>query len=83
MVVDVREGVDYRDAFRLHSTSSPRVAQWEQLMKSFQEPVPDAAQGEWWAAMEPVFQLDQEIDAPELNSDRPAIDPLGDGARTS
>ena len=83
MVVEMREGVDYRDAFRLHSTSSQRVAQWEQLMKSFQEPVSGAAPDEWWAAMEPVFQLDQEIAAPGLNSQQPAIDQLGDGARTS
>jgi L-rhamnose mutarotase len=83
MVVDMREGVDYRDAFRLHSASSPRVAQWEQLMTSFQEPVPEAAPGEWWAAMEPVFQLEQEIDAPGLKSQQPAIDHLANGARTS
>jgi L-rhamnose mutarotase len=82
MVVDMREGVDYRDAFRLHSASSPRVAQWEQLMTSFQEPVPEAAPGEWWAAMEPVFQL-EEIDAPGLKSQQPAIDHLANGARTS
>src|SRR5262245_6665733 len=83
MVVDMREGVDYRDAFRLHSTSSPRVAQWEQLMNSFQEPVPEASPGEWWAAMEPVFQLEPEIDARGLNTQQPPVDHIPNGARTS
>lgn len=58
MVVEMRDGLDYRDAFRAHSASSPRVAQWEHLMKSLQEPAPEAAADEWWAVMEPVFHLE-------------------------
>lgn len=57
MIVEMRDGLDYRAAFRSHAASSPRVAEWEHLMKSLQEPVPEAAPGEWWAVMEPVFHL--------------------------
>ena len=57
MIVDVDEGVDVRTAFVTHRASSPRVAEWEQLMQSLQEPSPDAAPGEWWTEMEPVFRL--------------------------
>jgi L-rhamnose mutarotase len=59
MVVEMRDGVDYRTAFKAHAASSPRVAEWEHLMKSLQEPPPEAAQDEWWAVMEPVFHLDE------------------------
>jgi L-rhamnose mutarotase len=57
MIVEVADGVDVRRAFSAHRASGPRVAEWEELMKSLQEPSPDAAPGEWWAQMEPVFRL--------------------------
>jgi L-rhamnose mutarotase len=60
MVVEMRDGRDYRSAFQSHAASSQRVAEWERLMKSLQEPSPEARKGEWWAVMEPVFHLDQE-----------------------
>jgi L-rhamnose mutarotase len=57
MVLEMRDGLDYRVALQTHAASSTRVAEWERLMKSLQEPSPDARPGEWWAAMEPVFHL--------------------------
>jgi L-rhamnose mutarotase len=57
MIVEVANGVDVSDVFAAHQASSPRVAEWEALMKSLQEPSPDRASGEWWARMEPVFRL--------------------------
>jgi L-rhamnose mutarotase len=57
MIVEVNDGVDVGRAFLAHRASGPRVAEWEQLMQSLQEPSPDAASGEWWARMEPVFRL--------------------------
>ena len=57
MSVEVADGVDVLLAFAAHQASGGRVAEWEQLMKSLQEPSPDAASGEWWARMEPIFHL--------------------------
>ena len=57
MIVELREGVDYRRAFASHAASNPRVAEWERLMKSLQEPAPGTPPDEWWARMEPVFSL--------------------------
>ena len=57
MIVEVTDGVDAGRAFAAHRASSPRVAEWEQLMQSLQEPSPEAAPGEWWTQMEPVFRL--------------------------
>jgi L-rhamnose mutarotase len=74
MVVEMRDGLDYRTAFRSHASSSQRVAEWERLMKSLQEPVADARAGEWWAVMEPVFHLEQ---------GEPAIAHVADRARHS
>jgi L-rhamnose mutarotase len=60
MIVELRDGMDYTRAFAAHVASSPRVREWERLMKSLQEPAPGSAPGEWWAVMEPVFSLDEE-----------------------
>lgn len=60
MVVEMRDGLDYRTAFESHASSSERVVEWERLMKSLQEPTAGARAGEWWALMDPVFHLDQE-----------------------
>lgn len=56
MFVDTN-GRDVRQSLADHQASDPRVAEWEALMKSMQEPVPGSAPGEWWAQMRPVFRL--------------------------
>src|SRR4051812_32365230 len=53
MIVETN-GVDFRQCFASRIASHPRVAEWEALMKSMQEPVPGGPPEEWWAAMEPV-----------------------------
>jgi L-rhamnose mutarotase len=58
MIVEMRDGADYKHAFASHVASSPRVAEWERLMQSLQQPAPGAPSGEWWTVMEPVFRLD-------------------------
>jgi L-rhamnose mutarotase len=58
MFVELNDGLDWRHVFAAHMASSPRVAEWERLMTSLQEPSPDARSDEWWAVMEPIFHLD-------------------------
>ena len=57
MVMDTSDDFDLRRSFAVHAASSPRVAEWEALMKTFQVPPPGARQGETWARMAPVFHL--------------------------
>jgi L-rhamnose mutarotase len=57
MVVDLADGLDVQSVFDHHYSTNGRVQEWEQLMKSLQEPIGEAAPGEWWALMEPVFEL--------------------------
>src|SRR5436309_20956 len=59
MIVELNEGLDVARVFAAHRGSNSRVAEWEALMKTFQEPVAAAAPGEWWALMEPVFHLSE------------------------
>lgn len=57
MIVELRDGLEYERVFAAHAASSPRVAEWERLMRSLQQPAPGSPPGEWWAAMEQVFDL--------------------------
>jgi len=61
MIVET-DGADVRRCFEAHAASSPRVAEWEALVKDLQQP-PGAAPGDWWALMEPVFRLEPQDDA--------------------
>ena len=77
MIVEMRDGLDYRVAFKSHASSSQRVIEWERLMKSLQEPPAEARAGEWWAVMEPVFHLGS------VEHQEPAIAHVADRSRTS
>ena len=35
----------------------PRCKEWDDLMCTFQEKVPEAKEDDWWATMEQVFEL--------------------------
>jgi L-rhamnose mutarotase len=47
---------DYDPARDLLPDPNPRCKEWDDLMRSFQEPVPEAQSEEWWAEMELVFE---------------------------
>lgn len=47
--------------FARYVEQNPKAAEWDELMRTFQEPVPEASAGEWWAFMECVFELDDHV----------------------
>jgi L-rhamnose mutarotase len=61
MIAELEDGSDLRSAFATRIASNPRVAEWERLMMSLQQPAPGAGEGEWWTAMEPVFEFRESI----------------------
>ena len=56
MIAELEDGADLRRAFATRMASHPRVAEWERLMMSLQRPSPGAQEGDWWTAMERVFE---------------------------
>lgn len=57
MVMETVDDFDLQESFARHAASDPRCAEWESLMKTFQQPPPGARPGEVWALMDPVFHL--------------------------
>ncbi len=47
--------------FPRYIEQNPRAREWNDLMKTFQEKAPEAKEDEWWALMEPVFDLEKHV----------------------
>jgi len=50
-------GTDF-DSDMQKMADDPRTQEWWSVCKPCQEPLPDRAEGEWWADAEEVFHLD-------------------------
>lgn len=76
MVLEVEDGFDYRVDFQRYLEQTPRAGEWDVLMRAFQKPVPWAGEGEWWAPMERVYDLNAGL--ARIGGDpRPAQSPGG------
>ena len=60
MIVEHDETTDLKTAFDKMGTL-PRQSEWAALMDSFQQKLPEAAAGEHWAVMKPVFLLNDHL----------------------
>jgi len=56
MIIEVNESFSF-EAKTKADAANPRVQEWEKLMWSFQQPLPQARSGEKWLLMEKIFQL--------------------------
>ncbi len=43
--------------FPTYVERNPKAAEWDALMRTFQQQVAEAREGEWWAEMDMVFDL--------------------------
>jgi L-rhamnose mutarotase len=59
MVMDTKEVFDLKRGFAAHAASHPRCAEWEELMKTFQQAPPGARPGQLWTPMESIFHLER------------------------
>lgn len=48
---------DIKRDFPRYLEEHPKCREWDELMRTFQEPVDEAQPDEWWTQMEPVFEL--------------------------
>ncbi len=58
MYMETKDSFQVERDFPRYIETNPRAREWDQLMRTFQEPVPEARPGEWWSPMEEVFDLE-------------------------
>ncbi len=63
MLMETVDGFDPERDFARYMESDPRIREWQALMETFQEPVPEAKPGEWWADMDLVYVLEEGANA--------------------
>ena len=56
MTIETREGFDPTRDYQRYA-EHPEAAAWDARMRKYQKPSPGAKPGEWWSAMEPVYEL--------------------------
>ena len=56
MYIETEDGFDFGRAFSAPGGAAARLRAWDDLMRGFQEPAPEAPAGEWWAQMELVHE---------------------------
>ena len=56
MYLETVDGFAPERGYAKHMENHPRCRQWEDLMRTFQEKVPEAGEDEWWASMERVYE---------------------------
>jgi L-rhamnose mutarotase len=61
MLMETRKGFDAARDFERHIASDPRCAEWEELMKTLQQPPPGAPRGRLWTEMEEIFSLNRQL----------------------
>ena len=59
MFMETQDGFDPDRDFARYMDSDRRIREWQDLMATLQEPVPEAKAGEWWAEMELVYSLEE------------------------
>ncbi len=57
MAMETIDTFDITRDFPRYLEENPKCKAWDELMRTFQEPVSEAQPDEWWARMEPVFEL--------------------------
>eukprot|EP01130_Rhizamoeba_saxonica_P005193 TRINITY_DN207_c0_g1_i2.p1 TRINITY_DN207_c0_g1~~TRINITY_DN207_c0_g1_i2.p1 ORF type:complete len:127 (-),score=27.16 TRINITY_DN207_c0_g1_i2:49-399(-) len=58
MVCQVDQDFEPSRDFPKYLDLDPKCQEWEDLMTTFQEPVPEAKEGDKWAPMEEVFDME-------------------------
>lgn len=66
MVMEAEEDLHLQEDIQDHA-AGVKEKEWEELMREFQVPVEEAAEGQWWTQMELVFDLEDQLNKMNLN----------------
>lgn len=65
MYFETKDDFDAKRDFLKYTQLTPKASEWDNLMRNYQEPVPEAdtQAGEWWASMQEVFDMESQLAA--------------------
>ena len=58
MYIETPDDFDPLTDFQRYTDSSPAAAEWDVMMRKYQVQADGAREGEWWAGVEEVFDID-------------------------
>ena len=61
MVLQVEDDFNYRRDFGRYLEETPRAKEWDAFMHGYQELVPWVQEGDWWAPMQRVYDLNAQL----------------------
>lgn len=61
MYMEATDAFDPAVDFARYMEQNPKAQEWDDLMRTYQKQVPEAGEGEWWALMDQVFELDDHV----------------------
>ncbi|MFZ4748919.1 MAG: L-rhamnose mutarotase [Phycisphaerales bacterium] len=57
MIIETDDGFDPARDYQAYA-NDPKTREWDEFMRSFQQPAPFARPGEWWTSLEEIFDID-------------------------
>ncbi|KAL6072595.1 L-rhamnose mutarotase [Balamuthia mandrillaris] len=63
MYFEAGDGFDPQRDFQRYTTLTPKANEWDEFMRKYQQKVAEAAEQDWWAPMEEVFDLESQLAA--------------------
>ncbi len=61
MVLRVEDDFEYKVDFARYMAETPRAGEWDTFMRGYQQPVPWAQEGDWWAPMDRVYDMNETL----------------------
>ncbi|KAL6045993.1 L-rhamnose mutarotase [Balamuthia mandrillaris] len=63
MYFEAGDSFDPQRDFQRYTTLTPKANEWDEFMRKYQQKVAEAAEQDWWAPMEEVFDLESQLAA--------------------
>eukprot|EP01098_Paradermamoeba_levis_P013447 TRINITY_DN6128_c0_g1_i1.p1 TRINITY_DN6128_c0_g1~~TRINITY_DN6128_c0_g1_i1.p1 ORF type:complete len:121 (-),score=26.83 TRINITY_DN6128_c0_g1_i1:82-444(-) len=62
MYMETVDEFDPKVDFPRHMQMDPKCVEWGKVMSSYQQPVPEAKEGDWWTYLEEVYDFESQFE---------------------
>ena len=68
MIMTAREGFDPQESFAAYR-KNPVAERWDELMRTYQQKLPEAEPDQWWMPLTPIFDFTAQLETLRLTPD--------------